>query len=1426
MKRIGEQKFYIKSNNLHLLSILDDNYYMELGVVDLTTIDKLINHQVLELSNLIYDDILNTGIGKITDDSVNDANYQLNYLLSLRQKRSSNKFFLTCGTIIYYDNLGNQKYAPVVLIPIEIDYRNGKVISAGSPMTNRLLLKKLSTVLRDTKEEQNRFIDSYSNVVLTNIGQIDKYMEALGNETNYAYSPCNYLTVCNVEYYDFTLNNNYFNVERSVYEVSSEDVIREYFKEVRAILPTNMDQKYVILKALHGDNFTVDGRLGSGKTYTILNIIVDGIFKGKKILYVDQDLDNVWDLEKNLKFVGLDSYIYNLTKSLREIEVPKMSLPAPTDVEFTEEDIKTLNNFENELDSKEHGFPIRYILETLAVLNNTPHSFIPLKVEKLIQKYEAFDLYDDLKKVEKAFDIVVNYEKNLWKNLNISHNNFTINEIKDRTNRIYNIHIKLNQEVKVFCDQYSIMFPNNINDLDRLVGHIVSFNSIKPLASWKDVNTRQNALDALMEIQKLSDINYNSMNYYDTYISHEYKVGTCEDLFKELCGKYYRNTTINSDNIKYLDRLLDKEDLKSLITKLNDNQEHLSKYQFEISRNFDDPDFARDITFEDYKFLNALFYYISNNVAYKHWCDSLIYDYSNFKKVGEKAEKLYKQACDIRNQYSQYVLVDHQLCYDEINALLTSNEFNTSIKKSFNKTKVRQKRAAMTDLIKNVKDYHAIINEIKSYIIDSNYRGTRKIEEIITSYINFYNFCVELTPKQITQFYKIVPRNKKDSRLNFDNIQHVLKNFKEECEQADKLSLYLEELKIIVTGTFGFNKKRELKQVEEYLKKVVRCKNEMQKIFKQHHKLETKQILELIQIDKQFINNKQVLEENSSRYHQLLGANYKGFDTIISDVVQTLDHFDDFIKRLKGNVSIEKMFETDQLEKLIDGGINLRKLCSEWFTAFRSFSLCFKGGNNIIQMNNFTQNTTLLTEFVNTTYQIESILFINEVIKKCKLYGLNDLMQKIIIAAPGHELADSYMHVVLEKLYEIIKTNKPILLDFDSYENLIEKYNQYELDYCAKNIIALQRDREKIQTSKLANLKFDDYNRIVEIMSKHCNVFLADLNIFNSNFSLQSFDLVIIDDGHLSSANKYNRISECKQCIIFGDKSSQSSIVNTLMQRVSESCIVPYHNRYVRMSSRFNNIWTNNNRYIYNYDTKILRQMVNSVEHFAIKIVEFFEKNKTHIINVLVGLDSTRRSVYEAIINELEKIYSNDEIIKILCYNIRIIDATTEGARYVNDVMIYYNDFMNLEQNQKELIFKNFVVVSNNVHMYYVGTKIDEQNELILKNINSAIGKTISHPKKLEGVSLLLLERLKKENLRVREGFGYFDLIIDEKNTVAIFIIGKVKNEEYSLLDEYNYYYHQYQRNGWIVEVIYMSDLVDNFDSIVKELVGLAQNER
>lgn len=1423
MKRTGEQKFYIKSDNIHLLSILDDNYYMELGVVSIQLIDKLINHQVLDLSSLIYYDILNEGIGKISDDE-NDVNYQLNYLLSLRQKRSSNKFFLTCGTIKYYDNLKNQKYAPVVLIPIEIDYKNGKVISAGMPMTNRLLLKRLSTIIKDTKEEQNRFIDNYTNVLLNNIGMIDKYMESLAGDVHCQFSPSNYLTVCNVEYYDFTLENNYFNVERSIYETPSKDIINEYFKEVKAILPTNMDQKYVILKTIHGDNFTVDGRLGSGKTYSILNIIADGIYKNKKILYVDQDLDNVWDLEKNLKFLGLDSHVYNLTKSLREIEVPKITLPSITDIELSEEEKEKIFQYENTIDERFYGFNFRYIMETLAVLKNTQHQFLDMDVERIIQRYEALDLCDNLKKVENHFKIIKNYDQNIWRNLNISHNNFTINEIKERAERIYDIHISLKNAVENYCNRYSLEVPSNINDLDKLIGHVLSFDSIKPLAIWKNVEIRKNALDALFEIQQLSDIHYNSIYYYENNIDHNYEIGDAKKIFKKLCDKHYR--TLNDENIECLDKLLSKENLTDLVYKLEQNQNNMSKYQVELSKIFESPNFNKSISLQDYTFFDRLLEFLNNNIVLRNWFDMLISDFNNFKLLGQKVKQLYEETKQTHEDYLKYLLGNENLNYDEIEALMVNREFASSIKKFFNKTLIRQKRINISEVIQLVRDYHEKMSKIKSYILEANYHSSKKLEDIIKSFINFYDFAFSLEPQQLVNFYKIVPKSKRETRLNLTHISSTLKLFLESCDEADKFSEYLGNLNIKVSGSFGFEKCQSLGLINEYLKRVIDCKSSLIQTFKNNVDITTKDIIKLIEVDEQFIDNKDTLEFNDVRYHNLLGNNYHGFDTSITDMIQILEHFDDFDRRVQNSMKIEDLFEDNTLSKMIDEGINLRKLWSEWFTAFRAFSVCFKGGKNIIQANNFEDNVKLLSEFKETTYQIESILYINEVLKKCKLYQLNSLYEHIINANEFDELSNTFLYVLLSKIYDILKKEKPYIFDFSEYENLIDKYNQYEMNYCTKNILSLQTSEDKRAKAKLLNYKFDDYNKIVDTMSKYVNVFLSDLNIFNSDFDLQLFDLVIIDDGHLSSANKYNRINECKQCVIFGDKSSQSSIANTLMQRVNDSSIVSYHNRYIRMSSRFNNVWTNNNRYIYNYDTRINKQMVNSIEHFAIKVVEFFEKNNNHIINVVVGQDSSKRNIYEAVVKELGKNYSNNEVIEILCYNIRIIDATHEGARYVNDVMIYYNDFIKLEQNQKELIFKNFVVVSNNVYIFFVGTKIDEQNALIMKNINTSIGKIISHPKKLTGISVILYNKLKEQNLRVREGFGYFDIIIDEKNTVAIMIVGKTRDEEYSLLDEYNYYYREYQRNGWIVEVIFISDLIDNFQETFNELVGLATNER
>ena len=56
-------------------------------------------------------------------------------------------------------------------------------------------------------------------------------------------------------------------------------------------------------------------------------------------------------------------------------------------------------------------------------------------------------------------------------------------------------------------------------------------------------------------------------------------------------------------------------------------------------------------------------------------------------------------------------------------------------------------------------------------------------------------------------------------------------------------------------------------------------------------------------------------------------------------------------------------------------------------------------------------------------------------------------------------------------------------------------------------------------------------------------------------------------------------------------------------------------------------------------------------------------------------------------------------------------------------------------------------------------------------------------------------------------------------------IVGKETAEDFSLLDEYNYYYREYQRHKWIVEIIYVGDLINHFDDTADEIIKLSKED-
>ena len=68
MSEASKSNYRLQSDNKHLKNILEENYLIELGTVDIKVLDALLNGEILDLNSCIYYDIAVEGTGKISDE--------------------------------------------------------------------------------------------------------------------------------------------------------------------------------------------------------------------------------------------------------------------------------------------------------------------------------------------------------------------------------------------------------------------------------------------------------------------------------------------------------------------------------------------------------------------------------------------------------------------------------------------------------------------------------------------------------------------------------------------------------------------------------------------------------------------------------------------------------------------------------------------------------------------------------------------------------------------------------------------------------------------------------------------------------------------------------------------------------------------------------------------------------------------------------------------------------------------------------------------------------------------------------------------------------------------------------------------------------------------------------------------------------------
>lgn len=1393
MKMIRENAYRLMSSNKHLLNILEENYFIELGVVNIHLLGKLLAGQVLDLNDFVDSEITPEGIGKITDVPENDASFQIIYLLHLRQRSSSYKLFLTCGVIRYLDEESQEIYAPVVLIPIEIDIESKKIVKTSDAFVNYLLVRRLTS--------ENTPI-SINTDNITTVDQVDRIGMDLAKKTNTHYSLENYITFGKIEYKDFTINRDFFDTNRSIFNMEPHLLYKEYFKKITSILPTNIYQKHILLRASQGSNFGVEGKLGSGKTHTIMNIITDKLSKGKRVLYVNHDIDNIWDVERNFKMIGLAGFVFNLVNFYEQAALPETQVieNVPEYLDFSL--IEKVAQYEKALEEKNHGYQYHFLLEQLAIIKNTTQAE-PIIIEEFLERFEIEKIASILEEVEACLNQVDPYADNVWRNIEPYYNTLHIPDIAKQAKKMEEMLGEISHAAKRFTTKYGLHLPDSMRSFHQLTTSLSTFLVTPPPLCWSDSFKFDDAHQAVIAISVWQEAQYELSQYYQLYINSNYEIGTVAKIVEELYDKFY-----TKHDALYLNRLLSKStNLEELVSSIDAHRNKFNDLADKITLFIETSKLPLNI----YGFFKKFERYLSDNVIPVKWFEiSVSNDFDSFERKGRN---LLRRLQKLKGAIGEYFLNPESIHFAMVHQNNSGKRLNRMVKSRLSQEAKRNK--ALPTVVGLVQQYYHIALSLNSHL---GFDFTGVAEEVWENAVHFFDFIKGL-PEKERSIYNALVANKKD--LLYSEILPLIGSFNQEVNSLQELFKQLKSFRIVIPQTDLMQQLDLYKPWETYFLKVLTLRKNIYLIFNKTSDVTLTDLLELMNRDQDLIDLEQTVESRRDLYNSLLGELYRGLDTNCVNVSKLIDHFDDFSARVINPDLLQDLLSSKKMREMTNEYFHLEGLYRTWLETYRHFSRYFRGGLSQFHDIPLHQTLELIKTYTSKIQQMEPMFIVMEHLRTLEEYGLRNLVEGIRKSEYHKAIKTRFLLSCYLKLKEAFEKKTNV---FKKQEILkyLEDLMELEKNYCAKNLEHLQKEAAlqypKVR-NKLDNIPFHQHQKQIEAGERFKLLYLADIDIFNSSIDLKAFDLVIVDDAHLSSAHKYNRISECNQVIVFGDTSFRSSISNTLMKRIDKGSIsyLPY--RYVKVSTRFQNDWNVRNQYIYEFSPLIETKAIESIAEFATMIVNFIYRNTQKTVNIVIANPETQRTFYTEIVMKLKRYFSDVEIVNILSWNIRIINASTEGTRYVHEIYLYYPDLESFDYQNQSLIFRNFTVAQDKIVLLYLQGKNAQENENKRQVIENLIGTSTQEAKKLDGVAKLFFDKLAKKGLQPEPGFGAFDIIIKGAQPVGIIILEKGNGKSLSLIDKYHFYYEQYQKNGWFVKMIFTNALINQFNSTANSLI-------
>ena len=554
-------KVKFTSSDIHLKSIFSGEYYLELGNIDIDVMNRLLKYEGVNVNEITYYPIQNKGLGTCADlnGEIKDK-IPFMFFKNLNEKDHSKQLFLTYGLLDFYNANLKDRFIPIFLLPIDIYYSNGNfyIQLISKPFENPLML--------------NVFGDSYK----IGLKQVRNYNNLYS--LDYALGLINRMPGCNVKLENYITfgtikKRDIIEVDKLFSRVKLEDefyVSKVYGSDndYYMSLPYTKTQRKFLIAAMQGNNLTLSGHDGTGKTSILKDICINKINEGNRVLYITNKKETVKDIKKSIDKIGLGHIVADLTGPFEELfnsEVKELKYETLSTDELIDDLLVKYNSieiYEEIMGGRIADFRFGEILDELGVLVDLDHTEDEIICQDelvnldFIYKHEFNRIKSSLENIQSNLYKLDSFKNNVWKEIPIINNIKYAHQIINLVNQIDQGYKKLVEYKEKLENEFGIREILNYADFRKLVYIIDSLEENIIPKLWTEQYVNYKEASGLYNQLKSDIYNYQESKYY---LSSKYtdleKLDVKADI-KKIYGKIFNE----SDNEK-INKVLKNNDL-------------------------------------------------------------------------------------------------------------------------------------------------------------------------------------------------------------------------------------------------------------------------------------------------------------------------------------------------------------------------------------------------------------------------------------------------------------------------------------------------------------------------------------------------------------------------------------------------------------------------------------------------------------------------------------------------------------------------------------------------------------------------------------------------------------------------------------------------------------------------------------------------